>query len=249
MLEFTSVSAVFDTLWLDMHQPTFWVSVLQIIWIDILLAGDNAVVIAMACRNLPPHLRMWGMALGAGVAVLMRILFTLVVSTLMTLPFLKLAGGLALIFIAVKLLLPESTEEEKEIHSSERLWQAVKIVALADIVMSLDNVIAIAAAAKGNPALYIFGLAASVPLIVAGAALFMSLLTRFPLLVWAGAGLLGWISGELIVSDPVVRGLTDQFLNADLQHSLHYFGAAAGALLVITIGWHFRRRRRKSHPV
>jgi YjbE family integral membrane protein len=249
MLEFTSVSAIFDTLWLDMHQPSFWVSVMQIIWIDILLAGDNAVVIAMACRNLPPHLRMWGMALGAGVAVLMRILFTLVVSTLMTLPFLKLAGGIALIFIAVKLLVPESTEEEKEIHSSERLWQAVKIVALADIVMSLDNVIAIAAAAKGNPALYIFGLAASVPLIVAGAALFMSLLTRFPLLVWAGAGLLGWISGELIVSDPVVRGLTDQFLNADLQHSMHYLGAVAGALLVLTIGWHFRRRRRKSYPV
>ena len=248
MLEFTSASAIFDTLWLDMQHPGFWVSVLQIIWIDILLAGDNAVVIALACRNLPPHLRFWGMALGAGVAVLMRILFTLVVSTLMNLPLLKLIGGLALIFIAVKLLLPEGTEEEKEIHSSDKLWQAIKIVALADIVMSLDNVIAIAATANGNAALYIFGLAASIPLIVAGAAIVMSMLTRFPLLVWAGAGLLGWIAGGLVVSDPVLHGWIEQTLSAEIRHSMHYIGAVAGALLVITISWYLRRRIHGSSP-
>jgi len=235
---------MFDTLWVDMQQPGFWLSVLQIIWIDILLAGDNAVVIALACRNLPPHLRAWGMMLGAGVAVVMRIFFTLLVTTLMTLPFLKLAGGVALIFIAVKLLLPEDTAEEKQVQSSEKLWQAVRIVALADIVMSLDNVIAIAGAAKGNAALFIFGLAASIPLVVAGAALVMSLLTRFPFLVWAGAGLLGWIAGELIATDPVVSNLLAQAFSASTVHGSEIAFALAGILTVVGIGWLLRRKRR-----
>jgi YjbE family integral membrane protein len=242
MVDFSSANLMLDSIWADMHEPSFWVSVLQIIWIDILLAGDNAVVIALACRNLPPRLRIWGMILGAGVAVLLRIAFTLIVSGLMTLPFLKLAGGLALIVIAIKLLLPEETEAEKEIHSSERLWHAVRIVALADIVMSLDNVIAIAAAAKGNPVLFIFGLAASVPLIVAGAALVMSLLTRFPVLVWAGAGLLGWISGELIATDPVVKEVTRELFGAGVQHTVTILAAIAGVLVVTGIGWMLRRR-------
>lgn len=242
MVDFSSANLMLDSIWADMHEPSFWVSVLQIIWIDILLAGDNAVVIALACRNLPPRLRIWGMILGAGVAVLLRIVFTLIVSGLMTLPFLKLAGGLALIVIAIKLLLPEETEAEKEIYSSERLWHAVRIVALADIVMSLDNVIAIAAAAKGNPVLFIFGLAASVPLIVAGAALVMSLLTRFPVLVWAGAGLLGWISGELIATDPVVKEVTREMFGAGVQHTVTILAAIAGVLVVTGIGWMLRRR-------
>lgn len=238
--------AIGDTLWADMNEPTFWVGVLQIIWIDILLAGDNAVVIALACRNLPPHLRMWGMVLGAGVAILLRILFTLVVSTLMTLPFLKLAGGVALIFIAVKLLTPEQHDEHKEVATSEHLWQVVRIVVLADVVMSLDNVIAIAAAAKGNAALYIFGLAASVPLIIAGAALVMTMLTRFPILVWAGAGLLGWISGELIASDPAVEPFLANIFGAGNLHAIHLISAALGVLVVIGIGWMVRRRHEEA---
>ncbi len=226
-----------------MHEPTFWLSVLQIIWIDILLAGDNAVVIALACHNLPPNLRVWGMVLGAGVAVVMRIAFTLIVSGLMTFPFLKLAGGIALLFIAVKLLLPEDGSDESQIQGSEKLWKAVRIVAIADIVMSLDNVIAIAAAAKGNPALFIFGLAASVPLIIAGAAVVMSLLTRFPILVWAGAGLLGWIAGELIAHDPAVRDVLTEFAG-HLAHDHVSLGAAtAGALLVVAVGWFLRRKQ------
>lgn len=242
MIDIASTGEMFSSIWADMQHPGFWVSVLQIIWIDILLAGDNAVVIALACRNLPPHLRVWGMVLGAGVAVLLRIFFTLIVTSLMTLPYLKLAGGLALIVIAIKLLVPEDTTAERDIKSSERLWQAVRIVALADVVMSLDNVIAIAAAAKGNPVLFIFGLAASVPMIVAGAALFMSLLTRFPLLVWAGAGLLGWIAGELIIHDPVIHDLAIQIVGAEALNNVTLLAAVAGVIIVIGIGGYIRRK-------
>jgi YjbE family integral membrane protein len=242
VLDPASWNAMFDTLWLDMHQPTFWLGVLQIIWIDILLAGDNAVVIALACRNLPPHQRVWGMVLGAGVAVLLRILFTLVVATLMTLPFLKLAGGVALLFIAIKLLTPEHGEDHPQVEGSSRLWQAVRIVALADIVMSLDNVIAIAAASKGNAALFVFGLAASVPLIIGGAALVMSLLTRYPILVWAGAALLGWIAGELIATDPAVRAFVADYLNPQILHSFAVMIGILGILVVIGVGWLLRRR-------
>ncbi len=243
LLDPASWNAIVDTLWMDLHRPAFWLGVLQIIWIDILLAGDNAVVIALACRNLPPHLRLWGMLLGAGVAVLLRILFTLIISTLMTLPFLKLAGGVALFFIAIKLLMPHDENEHKDVKSSEHLWQAVRIVALADIVMSLDNVIAIAGAAKGNAALYVFGLAASIPLIIAGAALVMSLLTRYPILVWAGAGLLGWIAGELIATDPAVTGYLSEAFGPDALHSVAIAAAVAGALIVLGVGGFLRKRQ------
>jgi YjbE family integral membrane protein len=246
MLDLASISTTFSSIWFDMQHAGFWVSVLQIIWIDILLAGDNAVVIALACRNLPPHLRVWGMILGAGVAVLLRILFTLVVTTLMTLPYLKVIGGLALVYIAIKLLVPEDEAEVKDIRSSERLWSAVRIVALADIVMSLDNVIAIAAVAKGNAVLFIFGLAASVPLIVAGAALFMTLLTRFPILVWAGAGLLGWVAGELIVADVVVKSFVVAMFGAGALSAVMVAGGVAGIIVVLAIGAYLRRRHRPS---
>ena len=144
------------------------------------------------------------MVLGAGVAVFLRIIFTGIVVTLMALPFLKLVGGLALLVIAAKLLVPEQ-EDEGGVDAAAHLWAAVQIVAIADIVMSLDNVIAVAAAANGSIPLLVIGLAISVPLIVAGAALIMALLTRLPALVWAGAGLLGWIAGEVIATDPAMQ--------------------------------------------
>src|SRR5262245_30711020 len=151
--------------WNDLGQTAFWVALLKIMWINILLSGDNAVVIAMACRGLPPRQRMWGMVLGAGVAVLLRIVFTGVVASLMLLPYLKLIGGLALFYIAAKLLVPDDPDES-EVEAVEHLWRAVRIVAVADIIMSLDNVIAIAAAAQGNMALLVIGLGISIPLIV-----------------------------------------------------------------------------------
>jgi len=188
----------------EMVEPTFWIAVGKITWINILLSGDNALVIALACRGLKPRHQLWGMVLGAGAAVLLRIVFTGIVASLMELPYLKLVGGLALIVIAAKLLVPEN-EDEDDVASASHLWQAVQIVVVADIVMSLDNVIAVAAAANGSVPLLVLGLAISVPLIVAGAALIMALLTKLPILVWAGAALLGWIAGDVIATDPAIH--------------------------------------------
>src|SRR6201987_5615173 len=184
-----------------MHTTAFWIAVGKIIWINILLSGDNALVIAMACRGLHGRHRMWGMIIGSGVAVVLRIAFTGIVATLMSLPYLKLVGGIALLIIAAKLLVPE--DEGDEVAAGTTLWHAVRIVVIADIIMSLDNVIAVAAAANGQLSLLILGLAISIPMIIAGAALIMMVLDRFPILVWLGALMLGWVPGDVIVSDPI----------------------------------------------
>jgi YjbE family integral membrane protein len=228
--------------WGEMGQTAFWVALLKIMWINILLSGDNAVVIAMACRGLPHRQRMWGMILGAGVAVVLRIVFTGVVASLMLLPWLKIVGGLALFYIAAKLLVPEDPDKD-ETEATEHLWRAVRIVAIADIIMSLDNVIAIAAAAGGNMALLVIGLGISIPLIVAGAALIMALLDRYPILVWAGAALLGWIVGEVIVTDPVIQGYLEPKLGAEGFHYFMLFCALAGAVLVLAVGGMWRRSK------
>ena len=234
--------AIISTGWSDIGHTEFWVALAKIMWINILLSGDNAVVIAMACRGLPHGQRIWGMILGAGVAVGLRIIFTGVVASLMTLPYLKIVGGLALFYIAAKLLVPDDPDEG-EAEAAEHLWRAVRIVAIADIIMSLDNVIAIAAAAGGNMALLVIGLAISIPLIVAGAALIMSLLDRFPILVWAGAALLGWIVGEVIATDPVVAGyLTSQY-GAVIAQRVEIASAAVGAVLVLVVGGLWRRSK------
>ena len=228
--------------WGEVGQTAFWVALLKIMWINILLSGDNAVVIAMACRGLPHRKRVWGMVLGAGVAVFLRIVFTGVVASLMLLPYLKLIGGIALFYIAAKLLVPDDPDED-EVEAVEHLWRAVRIVAIADIIMSLDNVIAIAAAAQGNMALLVIGLAISIPLIVAGAALIMALLDRFPILVWAGAALLGWIVGEVIATDPVIQGYLEPRLGADGFHYITLFAALIGAILVLAVGGMWRRSK------
>ena len=241
LLDWAFWADLMDTFWADVHQPLFWVGVLQIIWVNILLSGDNAVVIALACRALPPRQRVWGMTLGAAVAVVLRIVFTLIVSTLMELPYLKLAGGLALLYISIKLLVPDE-HNESEIHQSRHLWRAVRIVAFADLIMSLDNVIAIAAAAKGSALLLIIGLAISIPLIVAGAALIMSMLNHFPILVWAGAALLGWIAGDLVGNDPaVLRFLADRLTPENLDRFSILTGIL-GIFIVVAVGWVLRRR-------
>jgi len=203
----------------EMLQPAFWIAVGKIIWINVLLSGDNALVIALACRGLAPRQRLWGMIFGAGAAVVLRIIFTGIVASLMELPYLKLVGGLALVVIAAKLLVPEQ-EDEEGVESASHLWAAVQIVVVADIVMSLDNVIAVAAAANGSVPLLILGLAISIPLIVAGAALIMALLTRLPALVWAGAGLLGWIAGEVMATDPAIQPGLHAFFNGPVGTGL-----------------------------
>lgn len=200
----------------EIHQLGFWATVVKIIWINILLSGDNAIVIALACRNLPNPQRRWGMIIGAGVASVLLIVFTGVVTSLMTLPYLKIVGGCALLWIAFRLLVGE--DEEHHVEAVEDLWRAVRIVVVADVVMSLDNVIAVAAAAGGNYVLLGLGLMVSIPIVIAGATLIMVLLERFPLLVWAGGALLGWIAGGLLFDDPAMQ----RFLPAtgDLTFSL-----------------------------
>ena len=248
-------------LWADMMQPAFWVAVGQIIWINILLSGDNAVVIALACRTLPPKQRFWGILLGAGAAVLLRIFFTIIIAQIMAIPFLKLAGGLALLWIAVKLIVPTESHGEGSVAAGDTLWRAVKIVAIADIVMSLDNVIAIAAAAETasmrvdvaqaltiKTILIVFGLATSVPLIIAGSALLMALFDRYPILIWAGAALLGWIAGEIMIKDSAVIG----WLGANFVDRAHFWAAAVGAAFVVALGLMLRRARHREpleHPL
>ncbi len=228
--------------WSEMGSTQFWVALVKIMWINVLLSGDNALVIAMACQGLPQRQRLWGMILGAGVAVLLRIIFTGVVASLMLLPYLKIVGGLALFYIAAKLLVPDDPDEG-EAEAVEHLWRAVRIVAVADIIMSLDNVIAIAAAAGGNMALVVLGVAISIPLIVAGAALIMALLDKFPILVWAGAALLGWIVGDVISTDPVSVGYLTGKLGPEVAHKVEYGAAAAGAVLVLIVGGLWRRAK------
>ncbi len=218
----------------------FWLAVLQIIFINILLSGDNAVVIAMACRGLPPHQRRWGMVIGAGVAVLLRIIFAGIIARLMLLPYLKLIGGTALVVIAAKLVVPEDADKN-EVEAVAHLWRAIRIVVVADIIMSLDNVIAVAATAKGNVLLLAIGLAVSIPLIMAGAALIMALLDRFPILVWAGAALLGWVAGEMIATDPALSRLFDGRFGATFAQQVEFAAAGAGAAFVIAAGGLWRR--------
>ena len=199
----------------DMQRPSFWIAVGKIIWINVLLSGDNALVIAMACRGLHGRHRLWGMVIGSGVAVMLLIAFTGIVASLMSLPFLKLVGGIALLVIAAKLLVPE--DEGEEIAAGTTLWHAVRIVVIADIIMSLDNVIAVAAAANAQLSLLVLGLAISIPMIIAGAALIMFVLDRFPVLVWLGAMLLGWIAGGVIASDPADQAVLHEVLNGQFS--------------------------------
>jgi len=184
-------------------QPQFWAAVLEIIWINVLLSGDNAIVIALACRQLAPRQRTAGIVLGTVAALLLRLAFASIVLTLMLIPWVKMAGGVALLWIAAKLLMPSDSSEETA-APAHGLLGAVAVIAVADVVMSLDNVIAVAAAADGNIALLVFGLAISIPAIVGGATLIAAMINRFPPIVWAGAALLGWIAGDVLAGDPVV---------------------------------------------
>jgi YjbE family integral membrane protein len=260
LLDWSGIDAVFAQFSSEIHHPQFWVNLSKIIWINVLLSGDNALVVAMACRGLAPRQRLWGMVLGSAAAVMLRIIFTVIVATVMGLPYLKLVGGLALLVIAARLLVPDKAEQD-QVGSASHLWAAVQIVVVADIVMSLDNVIAVAAAAAGSVPLLIFGLASSIPLIIAGAAVIMALLELLPILIWAGSALLGWIAGDVIATDPAVhpklQSLFEGAIGADLDAMLTIIGvaplfiggyggeivcAALGVVVVLVVGSIWRRR-------
>ena len=242
-----------DLGWLGIQMTAeFWGALGQFMLINLILSGDNAVVIALACRGLPPSQRSMGIMLGALVAIVMRVVFTVVATQLLAVPWLMTIGSLLLFWIAIKLLVEDG--EEKNVQESSNVWGAVRTIAIADLVMSLDNVVAIAAAAKGNWTLIIIGLLTSMPLIIFGATLVMWLLTKAPALVWAGAALLGWIAGELIVSDPAILRILEGW-NAAWVYTpdpkettkavlsvIKYGAATFGAVFVIVVGWLLRKR-------
>ena len=189
---------------MEFGTPEFWVAALQIVVINILLSGDNAVVIALACRNLPQQQRRWGVFWGAIGAIVLRVILTFFAVSLLKLSYLKLIGGLLLVWIGIKLIAEEGDEEGHDVQASDKLFAAIRTVVIADLVMSIDNVLGVAAAARGSLALLIFGLVVSVPLVIGGAQLIMRVIERFPFLIVAGGGLLGYVAGELIVEDSAI---------------------------------------------
>ncbi len=207
----------------------FWIPLLQIIGINIVLSGDNAVVIALAARSLPPQQQKKAIAWGAGAAIGMRIVLTMFAVVLLTLPYLKLIGAVLLIWIGIQLLLPDDGDENIQSHSN--LIAAIKTILIADLVMSLDNVIGVAAAAKGSVLLLIIGLAVSIPLVIFGATMLLKLMERFPVIITIGGGLLGYVAGEMAVTDPAVKDWVDTNMPF-----LHEVAAVAGVAIVLVVG-------------
>ena len=231
-------------------QADFWIAVGQIIMIDILLGGDNAVVIALACRKLPLHLRTKGILWGTAGAIVLRVILIFFALQLLAIPFLKLVGAILLMWIGVRLLVPEHEDGHASIEGSDRLWGAVKTVIIADLVMSVDNVIAIAGAAETaggghTMPLVIFGLLVSIPIIVWGSQLVLKLMDRFPFIITLGAMLLGWIAGTMAVTDPaLINPMTlPQMPKLTESAMLKYGAGIAGALLVLAIGRLIAARR------
>lgn len=219
----------------------FWVDVFKIIMIDLLLSGDNAVVIALACRNLPEAQRKKGILFGVGGAIGLRVLLTFFAVSLLALPYLKLVGALLLLWIGIKLILPENEHGEDNIKADTRLFGAVKTIIVADFVMSLDNVLGVAAAAKGNIGLLIFGLLISIPLIAWSSQLVLKLIDRFPVIIYAGGALLGYVAGEMLVSEALFAPLVEA------RHYLHWLVPACCAAWVLVVGMWLASRKVAVH--
>ena len=217
-----------------LQSADFWIGLVKIVWINIILSGDNAVVIALAARSLPPHQQKKAVFWGSGAAVVLRILLTVVAAKLLELSFLQIVGGCLLLWIGFQLL-SDDEEEEGESKTYGSLMAAVRTILIADLVMSLDNVIAVAAAAQGNVVLLVLGLAISIPLVIFGSTLMIKLMERFPIIVVLGAALIGWVGGETIVSDAILHDY------AVAHPALHYVAAALGAAPVVGVGKFWRK--------
>jgi YjbE family integral membrane protein len=228
----------------------FWLGLLKIIGVNIILSGDNAVVIALAARSLPARQQRQAIIWGSGAAIVMRIVLTLFAVALLSIAWLKIAGSLLLFWIGVKLLIPE--DDGANIKASDRLVAAIRTILVADLVMSLDNVIAVAAAAGGSYVLLVLGLAISIPLVVFGATLLLKLMERFPVIITIGGGLIGWVAGEMIVTDGAIAGWLTGFdveFRGGHPHldgwSLEHIGAMIGVIIVIALGkWLAKRKER-----
>jgi YjbE family integral membrane protein len=222
-----------------LSSPEFWVALSQIILINIVLSGDNAVVIALACRSLPPHQQKKAIIFGSVGAIVLRVVLTFFAVYLLTLPYLKIIGAALLLWIGIGLLKGEDEEEEMEGHSN--LAAAIKTIVIADLVMSLDNVIGVAAAAKGNVPLLVFGLVISIPLIIFGSTLILKLMGRFPIIITLGAALLGWVAGEMVLTDPAIHDFVEK------HHYLHNILPAVGAAIVVAVGKYLANRAEAAH--
>jgi YjbE family integral membrane protein len=222
----------------------FWLGLGAIVWVNIVLSGDNAVVIALAARSLPERQRRLAVLWGAAAAVVLRIALTVIAVKLLELPYLKLIGAILLLWIAVQLLVPEDDGGDGA-HTSSHLLGAIKTILIADLVMSVDNVLAVAAAAKGSFLLLVIGLAISIPLVVFGATMLMGLMERFPVIITLGAAILGWTAGEMGVTDPAVF----HWIQANMQW-VHTFdvGPSLGAVAVVAVGRWLAGRRRQAGP-
>jgi YjbE family integral membrane protein len=233
----------------ELATQAFWLGLLKIIGVNVILSGDNAVVIALAARSLPQKQQKQAVLWGAGAAVLLRIILTIFAVALLTLPWLKLVGSLLLFWIGVKLLIPEDGDDE--IQASDQLLSAIKTILIADLVMSLDNVIAVAAAAGGSYILLILGLAISIPLVIFGATLLIKLMERFPVIITGGAGLIGWVAGEMLVADAALKGsLTGMGVEYRGEQpyvgglSLEIIAAVVGFIFVVALGkWLGKRKQ------
>lgn len=217
----------------------FWIGLFKIVWIDILLSGDNAVVIALAARSLPARQQRQAIVLGSAAAVVLRVTLTLVAAKLLGLPFLQVVGGGLLLWIGYQLITGEEDSDAADGPQSASLFTAIRTILLADLVMSLDNVIAVAAAAQGDMVLLIMGLAISIPLMIFGSRLMIKLMERFPWIVTLGAGLIGWVAGETIMNDHLLRSFTEA------HPWMHYAAAAMGAVLVVAVGRGVQQRRQR----
>jgi YjbE family integral membrane protein len=236
----------------DLVSQAFWIGLLKIIGVNIILSGDNAVVIALAARSLPREQQKKAVFWGAGAAVVLRVILTVFAAALLALPWLKIVGSLLLFWIGVKLLIPEDGEDD--IKASDQLLAAIKTILIADLVMSLDNVIAVAAAAGGHMGLLIIGLAISIPLVVFGATLLIKLMERFPVIITIGAGLIGWVAGEMLVAD---AALTAWFTGMGVEYretnpyvagvSLEIVAGIIGVVIVVALG-KWLGREADAHP-
>jgi len=233
----------------ELATQAFWIGLAKIIGVNVVLSGDNAVVIALAARSLPPKQRSQAILWGAGAAVVLRIILTIFAVALLALPWLKIVGSLLLFWIGIKLLVPE--EDGADINASEHLMTAIKTILIADLVMSLDNVIAVAAAAGGSMTLLILGLAISIPLVVFGATLLVTLMERYPVIITIGAALIGMVAGEMLVTDPValawMKGLASIQIDGGKPMlngvNLELAAGAVGAVIVVVWGLWLARRQ------
>ena len=233
--------------WSGLEQMAFWTAALKVIWLNVVLSVNNVVLIAMTCRGLPPSQRLFAITLGVASAILFCIVFAEIITWLMVLPYVKLISGIALFYIAVKLLLPEETEQD-DVDLPEHLWHVVRVVTISNVIVSLDNVIATAVAAEGNLALLVIGLGVTVPATIVGAAVTEQLLSRFPVLLWAGTLLLGWVAGDAIVADSVVQNYLTARLNAAEVRDVALAAAPICAALVLGVGGSLRRACRPRSP-